>query len=116
MSDFNFKKLAGRPLTQLAHLILVENPPHHPSGDFEILKGGFLSYSNKNSTTKNTFSGIGSYSTKLFDNLTPGRFKLAPLLKSKMDTNQISGEFYNGTWIDVGTAERLQQARQHLSL
>src|SRR5882724_12702594 len=35
--DFDFSALVGAALERnLAHLVLVENPPHHPEGDFTL--------------------------------------------------------------------------------
>src|SRR2546427_4592734 len=35
--DFDFSRLVGTALEQnLAHLVLVANPPHHPQGDFAL--------------------------------------------------------------------------------
>ena len=86
-----------------AHLILVDNPEHHLQGDFAlenndvILTGDHML----------TFSGIGVYHPCLFDNLQPIRMKLAPLLRQAIEGGRVTGEFFSGTWVDVGTPERL---------
>lgn len=95
----------------LAHLILVPNPPHHPTGDFyldgTIVRGE--EHSNANSP-KLTFSGIGIYHRSLFDGLNRGESaKLAPILRRAMLNHQISGEKYLGSWQDVGSPERLAE-------
>ena len=87
----------------LAHLVLVPNPPQHAAGDFNLdgsrvlLAGG----------ERLTYSGLGLISPRLFDNLEPGRFPLAPLLTEAIERGQVSGEKFTGTWTDVGTPERL---------
>ncbi len=95
----------------LAHLILVPNPTHHPTGDFyldgTIVRGE--EHANANSP-KLTFSGIGIYHRSLFDGLNRGESaKLAPILRRAMLHNQISGEKYLGSWQDVGSPERLAE-------
>ncbi len=95
----------------LAHLILVPNPPHHPTGDFyldgTIVRGE--EHLNAN-CPKLTFSGIGIYHRSLFDGLNPGESaKLAPILRGAMLNHQISGEKYLGSWHDVGSPERLAE-------
>lgn len=95
----------------LAHLILVPNPPHHPTGDFYldgvIVRGE--EHSNA-SCPKLTFSGIGIYHRSLFEGLNRGESaKLAPILRRAMLNNQISGEKYLGSWQDVGSPERLAE-------
>ena len=57
--------------------MLVDNPVHHPEGDF-ALDSGRVVLSGKN---RLTFSGIGIYQPKLFKDIVPGSVaKLAPLL------------------------------------
>lgn len=95
-----------------AHLYLVENPNHHQQGDFVITETGLLK-SYQDGIRAYTFSGIGLYHTELFRYLPKNRpAKLAPLLRSAMPQNHVSGELYKGLWIDVGTPERLAEAAQ----
>lgn len=102
-------------VNDLAHLVLVANPAHHPAGDFILTDGKILSPSLDDSdpedtANKLTFSGIGVYRPALFSTITRGQpAKLAPLLRTAMATGQISGEQHHGRWIDVGTPERLAQ-------
>ncbi len=91
-----------------AHLILVPNPPHHRQGDFGLdaqgraLNGG---------TPRYTFAGIGYYSPRFFAGLPASKQALAPLLRAGMDEGRVRAELYTGLWCDVGTPQRLQQAR-----
>jgi len=104
--DYDFAALAGLDLQdRLAHLVLVDNPPQHPRGDF-ALEAGQVRDAGKELLT---FSGIGVYAPRLFGGIAPGaKFALAPLLRSAMASNRVSGEYYGGRWHDIGTAERLQ--------
>lgn len=96
-------------LGKLGHLIMVPNPTQHPDGDF-YLQGAQISDSASEGAEKLTFSGIGIYHKNLFKGLAIGQsVKLAPLLKSAMKENSISGEKYTGSWHDVGTPQRLQE-------
>ncbi len=88
----------------LAHLVLVDNPPHHPEGDF-ALDNGRLSVQG---TPRYTYSGIGVYHPDLFHGCSGGAFPLAPLLRAAMERALVSGEHYPGYWLDIGTPERLQ--------
>lgn len=94
----------------LAHLYLVDNPSQHPQGDFEIE----ADKAKLNGENKLTFSGIGVYHPKLFDNLPEGAYGLAPLLKQFMANNQVSAEHMHGYWCDVGTVERLALLTERL--
>ena len=105
--DYDFSRLAGRELhSDLAHLVLVPNPPHHPGGDF-ALNGDRLA-SRGDAIHMHTFAGIGLYRPDLFKDITSGhKAPPAPLLRAAMDREHVSGELHQGVWQDVGTPERL---------
>jgi MurNAc alpha-1-phosphate uridylyltransferase len=111
-SDYDYSTLPGLLLADsLAHLVLVDNPPQHPRGDF-ALEAGHVREAGKRMLT---FSGIGVYSPRLFGGIPPGaKVPLAPLLRKAMGADRVSGEHYRGRWHDVGTAERLQALDQAL--
>ncbi|MDO8412290.1 MAG: nucleotidyltransferase family protein, partial [Gallionellaceae bacterium] len=93
-----------------AHLVLVNNPAHHPDGDFNLHKGRVTDH-----LPKLTFSGIGIYQPGLFTSIARGSSApLAPLLRAQMAHNKVSGELYNGRWVDVGTPLRLEQLDKEL--
>ena len=104
-TDFDFAVLDARSLgSALAHLVLVDNPAHHPGGDFALDGARVM----EDGARRLTFSGIGLYRPALFDAVAPGaRAPLAPLLRDAMRRNLVTGTHYCGRWVDVGTAERL---------
>lgn len=104
-TDFPFARLKNLNL-DLAHLVLVENPEHHRQGDFGLDKAGLVT---EHGTPKFTFSGIGVYRPELFENTPPGTRKLAPLLRAAMTEQHVSGQTYDGFWMDIGTPQRLQE-------
>ena len=87
---------------KLAHLLLVSNPPHHQDGDFGLQDGLVTDGEGE----RFTFSGIGVYHPKLFDGCEPGAFRLAPLLYKYAEKHLVSGQLYDGRWVDVGTPQR----------
>ena len=92
----------------LAHLVLVPNPPHHPRGDFALEAGRCLRAAATNPSPLFTFSGIGIYSPELFADVTLRQpAKLAPLLIEAMASHRVAGSLHSGKWTDVGTPERL---------
>jgi len=102
-------KMRMDPSKPLAHLLMVPNPVQHPEGDF-YLQDSVVSHSDSVGAEKLTFSGIGIYHKDLFKDLEFGApAKLAPLLRSAMEQNKVSGEKYLGPWHDVGTPQRLQE-------
>ena len=90
---------------------MVDNPAHHPRGDF-ALTGGRLSLAED--LARPTYSGIGIFHPALFDGLEDGPRPLAPLLRAAIADGRIGGEHYRGAWLDVGTPERLGDLRQRL--
>ena len=89
----------------LAHLVLVDNPPQHPNGDF-ALEGGLV---RDTASARLTFSGLGVYRASLFDPVLPGsKYALAPLLRAQMAQGRVAGEHFSGEWDDVGTPQRLE--------
>lgn len=104
----------GRPRLaegRLAHLVLVDNPPHHPAGDF-VLREGLVESGGE---PRLTFSGIGVYDPALFAGQAPGPFPLAPLLRAAMARGLVSGERHPGVWLDIGTPERLRALDEALA-
>ncbi len=103
-TDFDYATLPAQP-NGLAHLVLVDNPPHHSRGDF-VLRGARLHLCG---SQRLTFSGIGVYRPELVSHYPQGRYGLAPILREAIDFGQVTGEHHRGRWSDVGTPERLAQ-------
>jgi MurNAc alpha-1-phosphate uridylyltransferase len=111
--DFDFSALVGPALEQnLAHLVLVANPPHHPQGDF-ALNGTRVAETGQ---SKLTFSGIGLYRPELFSSIRPGsKGQIAQLLRAAMTRGRVSGEVHRGIWHDVGTPRRLSALNERVA-
>lgn len=93
---------------RLAHLVLVDNPPQHPQGDFALEDGKVFLPSPMVEGGSLTFSGIGCYRPELFAGIRAGdKAKLAPLLIAAMAEGRVTGEHFTGRWEDVGTPGRL---------
>jgi N-acetyl-alpha-D-muramate 1-phosphate uridylyltransferase len=108
--------MAANP-DHLAHLVLVDNPPHHPAGDFVLEAGKVIAESPPGARrSRLTFTGIACYRPELFDGIPVGtKAKLAPLLRAAMDREQVSGELFTGRWEDVGTPQRLAALDEELN-
>jgi N-acetyl-alpha-D-muramate 1-phosphate uridylyltransferase len=110
-SDYDFAPLAYRAagLSEggvRAHMVMVNNPPHHPAGDFS-LKNNRLTASGAKHLT---FSGYGAYHPTIFKSVVRGeKCRLATTLEYPMSHGQITGEHYRGQWSDIGTPERLAE-------
>ena len=105
-TDYPFKQLTQYALKQnsLAHLVLVNNPAHHPDGDFS-LDNGLMQDGGEICLT---YSGIGIYHPDFFSG------PLRPLLNEAMTKQQVHGEAYSGKWFDIGTVERLETLAKQL--
>lgn len=100
LTDYPFEQLLTKKA--IAHLVMVKNPPHHPKGDFGLSNG----YVNNTSEDRHTFAGISCFQKSFFEDLVRGKQALAPLLRNAMEDNQVTGELFEGKWVDVGTLER----------
>ena len=91
----------------LGHLVMVPSPEYREQGDFDI-EDGLIRNAER---PQLTFSGVAVYRPEFFAECTPGRFPLAPMLRSAADGGQLSGSLYEGIWADIGTPERLDAIR-----
>ena len=105
-TDVDWSRLRDRLAPgDLAHLVLVPNPAHNERGDFVLERGRVVETAGE----RLTFSGVGVYRAELFAGRSDGIFKLAPLLRAAARAGRVSGEVHTGTWLDIGTPERLAQ-------
>ncbi len=117
--DYDFHQVAERIKAMRqridmhqAHLVMVDNPPHHPGGDFSLADGR-LSHAGPQMLT---FSGIGVYQPELFRGIPAGsKCKLIDPLRFAMTQGKLGGEYFGGRWVDVGTPERLKQLDEALA-
>lgn len=108
LTDFDFAVLrdAAEPL-----LVMVPNPAHHPAGDFSLTPGGTLGHAEP----KLTFAGISRLDTAFFASLAAGPRPLKPILDTAIAAGALHGLRYDGLWVDIGTPERLEEARRLLA-
>ncbi|MDO9053942.1 MAG: nucleotidyltransferase family protein [Gallionella sp.] len=113
--DYDFSSLPERAVAlhaggDMAHLVLVDNPEHHPQGDFCLHDGRVINSALSTQHSALTFSGIGLYHPALFGHIVRGSVApLAPLLRAEIAQGHVSGEYHRGIWVDVGTPQRLME-------
>ncbi len=96
-----------------AWLLLVDNPEHHPAGDFHLHEDGALAPAGGR---RLTYAGIGVYHPSLFAGLQAGvPARLAPLLVDAIARGTAHGARHEGTWVDVGTPRRLAELDARLT-
>lgn len=91
----------------LARLWLVDNPSHHPGGDFGLDADGLAT----DAPPRFTWSGIGCFRrefvTEVMAGLAPGtKAKLRPYLDAAIAQRRLAAQHWAGDWTDVGTPER----------
>ncbi|MDH2918960.1 MAG: nucleotidyltransferase family protein [Sideroxydans sp.] len=130
--DYDFAQLPAladqmQANNDLAHLVLVNNPPQHPHGDFALLGRRMMLPTPPNLPLSGeartspltrgaggvkslTFSGIGLYHASIFADIAAGtKAPLAPLLREQIAIGKVSGAHHQGVWVDVGTPQRLTE-------
>ncbi len=106
-TDYDFSSLKI-PLTSLAHVVLVNKPTYFQHSDFGLTQSDLLDNANR----KYIFSGINCYRPELFNHRLQGRYSVIPLLRQVTENKQVTGEVYQGRWIDIGSPERLEFANK----
>ena len=120
-TDYSFGNVqVGLPDSDLGRLLLHSTPAHRSDGDF-FLKNGYLKRVQENNSPKQrkpyVYCGIAILSPRLFQvphiqhllqpNLKP--FSLtADLIFHLLDQRIISGEVFEGEWVDIGSPDQLR--------
>jgi len=126
LTDFDYCQLAGLQPDR-AHLVLVANPEHNLSGDFDIDEKGAVHNPEESlyfqgvpnpkvarSLQRYTFSGVSVINPALFDHVVDSAFSVAPLFRDAAKKGRLTGQVYQGLWMDIGTMDRLEKAEQIL--
>jgi MurNAc alpha-1-phosphate uridylyltransferase len=97
------------------HMWLVPNPPHVPQGDFALSDASRVLRKEgaPAGTPAYTYSTIGLYRPAMVDGIAPGsKAALRPCLERAIDAGRLSGQLYEGPWVDVGTPQRLAELNE----
>jgi MurNAc alpha-1-phosphate uridylyltransferase len=107
VTDYDYRRLL--PYAQAielgvadAHLVLVDNPPSHPSGDMGLTQGRISLR-----PPLLTYGNIGVFAPRLFAGESPVKKKLFPWLYRAAERGRVSGERFTGRWHNVGTPAEL---------
>ena len=111
-TDFDYARLAA-PIAALrskwpriaAHLVLTDNPDHHPKGDM-ALAGDMVTRQGK----KLNYANIAVFHPRVFDGLASDeKLRLFPWAYRLVDEGRVSGEYFSGMWDNVGTPAQLDE-------
>ncbi len=105
ITDYPLKNLPQH-LSGLAHLVMVTNPAYHLHGDFGLQRE-WLTHAAKPTLT---YANFGVFHPDLFAGCNIEPFRLANLLHPAIAARQITGEHYQGKWLNIGTAQDLAAA------
>jgi MurNAc alpha-1-phosphate uridylyltransferase len=109
-TDFPFYRLVNRSFTlsenHLAHLVLVDDPECHQ--DYSLDSAGYV----VKNPAEYTYSGIGIFHPELLKNKLPGKISFSQIMSPQISNQKITGEIYQGTWVNVGTPECLERVRK----
>lgn len=106
LTDFDFSSL--RLDKEHGVLVLVPRPAWRAQGDFG-LDGGSMVVA---APPSYVFAGVSMLDPVLFEGCGPGRRPLKPILDAAIARRSLRGELHEGLWSDVGTPERLREARR----
>ncbi len=109
-TDCDFSQIQ-MPDTAKAHLVLAPNPAHNPNGDYCLSNNCLVQHPSSPAQTTVTFTGIGLYRKTMFEALDIEKCELTQVFDQPIRKGEISGQLHQTLWIDVGTVERLAQAR-----
>lgn len=113
--DFaSFQRSTATMAPNGAHLLMVANPLHHSGGDFSLTAGRVVFAQTEQTFT---YSGVALFAPAFFAGVAKGTvMKLRPLLDAAIAEGTLSGERYDGRWVDVGTPQRLSELDAELRL
>lgn len=111
---------------ELIFMLLVDNPPHHPKGDFFLAKEtGLLANQPQTGMQSKTFAGISRIHPQILQTQwleaaykkkyqAGDAFILSPLLRYLIQQNKAKAKVLKSHWVDVGTPERLAKLEAQL--
>jgi len=112
LADVDLDSLVQRLPEDGAVLAMVNNPHHHPHGDFGLLQGVVVGEREPGYT----YSGISIWSEEAFSGFAKGEaFSLTVPMRQLMGDAKLTGVLHHGQWFDIGRPRDLMMARRFMS-
>ena len=119
-TDYPFENLLFQRPRQ-AHLVLTPKPAHKPHADFHFVDGagrgrpavdnpGGAKVARNPALDDLTYCGIAVLTEALFAHSAAGVFSLRDLYFEAAAQGDLTGERFDGVWIDIGTPEQMRRA------
>lgn len=102
-TDFDMGRFRHSATTPF--IVLVDNPPHHPSGDFALTQDQLVHVSG---AQKLTYAGIGVFDSAFVASSATTGSKLGDKLRQAANQGTLKGTYHVGTWYDIGTPKALK--------
>lgn len=109
-TNYQFRSLA-QSTTDFAHLVLRPSARESFSRDF-ALDGKMVSRNQNQADHTHTFCGISLLHPRIFEGTNKEAFSLThDLLFSLAKDGKVTGESFDGRWVDIGSPQGLKRAR-----
>ncbi len=109
LTDLDVTGLARRCPEGGACLGLVDNPPHHPRGDFSLRGGQVMT----DGAPRLTFAGVSVWDPVALRRWPAGaRFPLTAAIRALMAEGRCAGVRHEGWWFDIGRPADWLRARR----
>ncbi len=112
LSDVPLQELAARAVPGGGCAALVDNPVHHPKGDFGLARGQVVA--KHRGDTSYTFAGVSVFDASVISDWPEAIFPLAEVLERLMDEGRLAGYYHPGQWLDIGRPRDLMMAYRFL--
>ena len=112
LADIDLQRLASLVSPDGCALAMVNNPAHHPLGDFGLNNGQVVA----DKAPGYTYSGVSVWDESIFTAFENGEeFPLTMPMRLMMDQSGLCGTLHRGYWFDIGRPRDLMMARKFIS-
>lgn len=110
LADVDISRLAARCPAGGGCLALVENPSHHPEGDFDLASHRVKRV--VKTTHQYTYAGVAVFDAAVFETYARNdAFPLIEVLQNLIDQKLLFGVVHGEAWLDIGRPRDLMRAR-----
>jgi MurNAc alpha-1-phosphate uridylyltransferase len=112
LGDVPVQALAALAAPGGACAALVDNPAHHPKGDFGLEHGRVVG--KRRDVPSYTFAGVSVFDAAVIADWPEVAFPLTEVLERLMGEGRLAGYYHAGQWLDIGRPRDLMMAHRFL--